>query len=115
MMYLIPHEGNTNGDSNFWANEACEIDKVPKSLEEVKELWRKGMVKHGEGEISGLDALLDSIKGAWVINIDTKDIIDGIVANVNPCSDGAAYVCNSLCKMLAANQAIHTIGDPVRR
>lgn len=112
-MYLIPHDGTITGDSNFWAEAAHKINEIPESIEEVKKIWRNVLIEKGDFEQEEIESIVIAIRGAWIINDNTKNILDTICADTS--GDSSAYTCNRICKGIAANQAIHIIGIHARR
>ena len=137
MAYAICHDGKLEGDNAFdplmlipvadeFLDSCLSINEVG-TVEALGNVWLETMVRSYECEMSdfntmsaddlegyGLTDLMDEskqIKGVWIVDDKTVDLMKYVAKAIDPGNDSAVYACQRALKAIAQHTSIRNIGE----
>jgi hypothetical protein len=111
-LFAILHDGSMNGDCSGDVMDYFPVTEVTVTLKDLKAMSRDQMIIAGYDSAEIKDELKE-MKGAWIIEESTTELMSAVVEAVDPGCDSTAYACNRALKAIARKLAIASVGKKV--
>lgn len=135
-VYGVCHDGNMDGDSSFQARDylefpACgDIGSDKELLAHFREKWFElNLINYGvdpkefksmsveeqeDWGVADLKKAAKKIKGVWIVDVKTQNLMDAVIEAIDPGNDSAAYAGDRALKAIAQYSAIRIIGKKAK-
>lgn len=115
-LFAILHDGTMDGDCAGDPKNMFDVTYRPDiRMDEVIDMYRAKRFKENEGEWFEEDEdELTDLKGGWIVNESTVDLMEAVADAVDPGNDSSVYSLQRALKAIARKLSIHNFGEDVK-